>query len=561
MKTGQIIVQPTLRKRGVFARIRDFLRPRREVVISDAGNARAYAAGRADRLTAGWQAGSTSADAELSSSLTQLRNRSRALVRDASYAKRAKQIVVNNVVGAGIGMQCQVKTTRDEPARRVNEAIEALWRKWSRAEFCHTGAGLDFQDLERVVMGQVFEAGEAFVRMHMRRFGDSEIPFALELIEAERVAGEFQAPMPGAGSPNNTVRLGVEVDDFYRPVAYWIRERHPGEIMVGAMRSDRFERIPAEQILHVRLVDRWPQTRGEPWLHTAARRLNDMDGYSEAEIVAARGAANYLAAIETPDADTALAETKADGTREIPLEPGTSFRLNPGEKMNFVSPNRPNPAMDPFMRMMLREVAAGAGVSYESLSRDYSQSNYSSSRLALIDDRDAWRVLQQWFIRRFRAPVYRAWLQQAVFAQTLAEIPVAQYAMDRERFEAVSWKPRGWSWIDPTKEVTAYKEAIKAGMTTLTDVVAQTGAGADFEDVLETRKHELELAAEHGLEFDTDPKAAAPAPAPAAPPADPQPGAGDEPGGPDGDGGDDGDKGAGDGDRNVIFFGSRAHAG
>ena len=45
-------------------------------------------------------------------------------------------------------------------------------------------------------------------------------------------------------------------------------------------------------------------------------------------------------------------------------------------------------------------LAAGCGPSYESLSRDYSQSNYSSSRLSLLDDRDLWRVLQQWWLRR-----------------------------------------------------------------------------------------------------------------------------------------------------------------
>jgi hypothetical protein len=54
--------------------------------------------------------------------------------------------------------------------------------------------------------------------------------------------------------------------------------------------------------------------------------------------------------------------------------------------MDFVNPNRPNSTLDPFMRFLLREIAAGVGVSYESLSRDYSQSNYfKSSRL--IDDR------------------------------------------------------------------------------------------------------------------------------------------------------------------------------
>jgi capsid protein len=143
-------------------------------------------------------------------------------------------------------------------------------------------------------------------------------------------------------------------------------------------------------------------------------------------------------------------------------------------------------------------------VSYESLSRDYSQSNYSSSRLALLDDRDTWRCLQSWFLINFRNVVHRNWLQQAVLARAIPNVSVAEYALNQEKFEHVKFKPRGWSWVDPTKEVAAYKEAEKAGYITKTQVIAQTGGGQDFEDVIEERRQELDEIAEKGLKFDTD---------------------------------------------------------
>jgi lambda family phage portal protein len=467
---------------------------------------RMYAAARQSRLTAGWNTANSSSDSELVSSLTTLRARSRALVRDAAYAKRAKVIVVNNVIGAGVGLQAQVMSSRDTLRENVNAAIEDAWAAWCRGSSCHTGGVMHFADLERAAMGQVFEAGEIFLRKHYRAFGDSRVPFALELIEPERLADEYQV---GASDPGNTIRMGVEVDRFYRPVAYWIRERHPGELRVGLERSDRLERVPAEQIIHLRIVERWPQTRGEPWLHAAVRKLNDMDGYTEAEIVAARGAASYMATIESDEELAPNAELQTDGTAQVEISPGLVQHLKPGEKLNFVAPNRPNTALDPFMRAMLREVAAGCGVSYESLSRDYSQSNYSSSRLALLDDRDLWRTLQMWWVRNFRDIVHREWLRQAVLARAVPAIPVEEYAMDPAKFEAARFKPRGWSWIDPTKEVEAYKEAVRAGFITVSDVIATTGAGADIEDVLKQRRRELDLMAEAGLQFDTDPAVAA----------------------------------------------------
>nr|MCU0965981.1 phage portal protein [Burkholderiaceae bacterium] len=160
-------------------------------------------------------------------------------------------------------------------------------------------------------------------------------------------------------------------------------------------------------------------------------------------------------------------------------------------------------AFSEFMRAMLREIAAGVGTSYESLSRDYSQSNYSSSRLALLDDRDGYKALQQWWVRSFREPLYRIWLQQAVFARAVASVPIDAYAVDPRRYEAVMFKLRGWSWVDPTKEVNAYKEAVKAGFTTITDVVAQTAGGMDIEDVIATRQRELEMLEAAGIDVDT----------------------------------------------------------
>ncbi len=464
--------------------------------------ARMYHAAQGGRLTAGWASSNSSADTELLGSLQKLRGRSRALVRDAGYAKRAKIIVVNNVVGNGIGMQAQVKNQRGKLQARINAAIEDAWCEWARGSSCHTGGVLHFPDLERLAMGQVFEAGEVFIRKHVRRFGDSKVPLALEVIEPERIAEEYVAPQLSDGSE---VRMGIEIDGFYRPVAYWVRERHPGDVRSSAWATDQLVRVPAEQMIHLRIVDRWPQTRGEPWLHAVARRLNDMDGYSEAEIVAARGAAAYMAFVKSPDANPMPADGTEEGMQTLTFEPGLVEQLPPGWDIVLNNPNRPNPNMDPFMRLMLREVAAGVGVSYESLSRDYSQSNYSSSRLALLDDRDLWRVLQGWFIRTFRAELHREWLRLAVPAGAIPGVSIEEYLADNQKFEAVRYKPRGWSWVDPTKEVEAYKQAVRCGFTTVSDVIAQTAGGQDIEDVLDVRRAELDLMDEKDLHFDTDP--------------------------------------------------------
>ena len=101
--------------------------------------------------------------------------------------------------------------------------------------------------------------------------------------------------------------------------------------------------------------------------------------------------------------------------------------------------------------------------------------------------------------------LHAIWLHQAVLARVVTSISVQEYALNPGKFEAVRFKPRGWSWIDPTKEVEAYEKAIRNGFTTVGRVIAQTADGSDLEDILKERKQELEMMADLGLKFDTDP--------------------------------------------------------
>lgn len=464
---------------------------------------RMFAAARPSRLNDGWSTLTTSADMESVSSLTNLRNRSRALCRDNAHAKRARTVVVNNVIGGGIGLQASITNNRGRLADEFNDAIESAWQEWCRAENCHIGGSLHFADLERLLLTEAFEAGDVFVRIH--RSGYGAVPLSLEVIEAERLAEEWEA----SAVSGNLVRQGVEVDDYFRPVAYWIHDRHPGDPRRDA-RGDRLVRVPAIDVIHLRVIDRWPQVRGIPWMHAAMQRLHQLGEFQDAAVVAARiGAEKVMVLKETEDGRLAdvLGTDGNDGSLNWGSSKGQIDILPSGTDVVQWSPNYPDTNFEPFVRAALRDIAAAFGVSYESLSRDYSQSNYSSSRLSLIDDRDGWRVLQQWYIRAVRERIHAVWLEAAVLSRAIQRISVSDYVARPAYYQAVTWKPRGWTWVDPTKEVDAYKEAEKAGYITKSDVIAQTGNGRDIEDVIRERRRELDMLEDAGLTTDTDPGA------------------------------------------------------
>lgn len=466
---------------------------------------RQYSGAGFGRTLNDWIASSTSGDAEVRTSLRTMRNRSRQLARDNDYVKNALRTIQNNVVGQGVNMQAQIMGKRGPGAGTLstgqNKLAEEEWRKWKRADSCHTAGKMTFSQIERHLVRAAARDGEVFVRMITQRFGRSKIPLALEILEADLLDENYN----GTAANGNEIRMGVEVDRWMRPVAYYFYERHPGDYQQTKLNVEPRRRIPADEVIHLgRFEDeRSGTTRCVPWFDSALTRLRHMSGYEEAEVIAARASACQMGFITTPDPDFEPADPNevVDFERVDNFEPGKITTLAPGEQFQSFSPSRPSGLLDPFMRFMLRGVAAGIGTSYESLSKDYSQSNYSSSRLALLDDRDTWRELQSWMIETFHQRVFERFIMLGVLAGVFA---FTGYEQDPEAFSMPRWIPRGWSWIDPSKEIAAFKMAVRSGFMTMADVVAQNGG--DFEELAAARSRELDLCEALDLVFDTDPR-------------------------------------------------------
>ncbi len=480
----------------------------KRILASALERKRLYAGAAVNRLSGDYVSLNTSADSEILTSLRILRARSRELVRDNEYAKAAIRIIKNNVIGTGIGMQAKCSTAGGALITRVNDQIEEVFDEWSEKDTCDPAGKLSFADMERLAIGSIAENGEMLFRKVRQPFGRGRIPYALEMIEADRLVDQWSSVRAGNG---NMIRMGVEQNQWGRPVAYWLYPTHPGDYQFNSFVESALIRVPADEIIHLFIAERIGQTRGVPWFHATIKRLRNMQGYEEAEIVAARAAASIVGIIQTPDelapdVDDLMDDEDggAPGWREptLNMQPGTFQHLNAGETFQGFNPSRPNTGLDPFMRFMLRGFATGVGISYESVSRDYSQSNYGGSRMALLDDRDLWRVLQGWFIRNFRMEVHRDFVQAAVLA---GELPFNDYFTKPKKYWKVRFKPRGWSWIDPSKEVAAYKAAVRAGFMTVSDVISLTSEHSDAEDVFKERRRELDMMAENDLVFDTDP--------------------------------------------------------
>ncbi len=88
------------------------------------------------------------------------------------------------------------------------------------------------------------------------------------------------------------------------------------------------------------------------------------------------------------------------------------------------------------MLAVLRHIAAGLNLPYELLLKDFSKTNYSSARAALLE---AWRYFhgrRRWLMDYWLRPIYELWLEEAINSG-LVEAPdfyAKRYAYSRCRF-------------------------------------------------------------------------------------------------------------------------------
>jgi lambda family phage portal protein len=457
---------------------------------------RSYSGAAATRLTAGWSAANQHPDIEIAGALATLRARARELERNDDYARRFFNLLKTNVIGPhGIKLQSKAKDRNGGLDTWANEQIEAAWKEWGKPKFCSVTGTLSRNELCKLVLGSVARDGEILVRKVAPWSGNPH-RFALQLIEADQLDENFTGTLPNG----NVATMGVEKDRWKRPVAYWLLSEHPGSA-AGYARSERI-RVPAEEIIHLFIAERVNQTRGVTWLASPAERIKMLNGYEEAELVAARVAASKMGFFTTPTGEEYLGDERDEddtgAADRVPIseaEPGTFEQLPEGVDFKPWSPEHPVAAFADFEKAILRGIASGLNVSYVALANDLEGVSYSSIRSGELADRDHWRMLQGWFIDHFVEPVYEGWLTWWLTSGA-TRLPLSKF----DKFHAPAWHPRGWAWVDPAKESAAAASDVKNGFKALAAVAGERGD--DLEEIFADNAKALALAQKYGLNLE-----------------------------------------------------------
>ncbi|WP_191569214.1 phage portal protein [Paracoccus yeei] len=483
-----------------------------------------------------WYPPLRSADADLLPEKPTLDARSRNMFANDAYVQGGATIQKDAVVGAVYRLNAKPQTkvlwgkeddTWEEEFQEEVETKFSLWaespRNWPDSRRRGT-----LTDLVRLAVGTHVTGGEV---LGIGDWQDDGRPYAssLLMIDADRLSN----PMNGSAN-DKMIRGGVELNRLGQPVAYHIRNRHPSDLFGGLnamLDVNRWARVRREtrwgrqNVLHLFEQLRPDQSRGVAAVVTALTEMRMLKHFRKTELQRAVIAATYAASIETDlpkDAMLAMGAGEAsenpyietiqqmmelmagysDASKNLHMEGAKIPVFVPNTHLKIQNPGASSPAGDKFEASMLRYIAASLGVSYEQLSRDYTQTNYSSARASIGEALRGMLPKKRMVADATANFVYRLWLEEAVNYNQLEtlkrhSVPNFYDGLNAEAFANAEWIGAGQGQIDPLKETQAAVLKIKSGLSTQEHEIARI-SGGDWRSVKRQIARERALDEKYG---------------------------------------------------------------
>ncbi|MEN0059593.1 MAG: phage portal protein [Bdellovibrio sp.] len=428
-----------------------------------------------------WGATLKSANADVGAERDTLIARSRDLEQNDPFGKGAIDSIVASVVGDGIIPSPFIFSSTDEEPSELQKkkmrSFDALLEDWADTTNCDGANELNLYGIQGLAMRTIAQSGMCFA-VRERDPENPSLPLRISLYEPDLL---------DINKNNDTsdvvIFKGIEISKKnWRVKAYWLLDAHPdGDLNESYINNSK--RIPIEDISAPFLKLRPGQRIGIPWAYAAMTRLHTFSKYEHAQLIKQEVSALAVTYVQKPD-DSDLETAKEENYYET-REPGSNIYLNRGETVVEANP----PTVDgygEFSQITLRGVARAFGITYEELTQDYSNVNFSSGRMGFFSMN---RNIKMW----------RAHMLEPMFLQKISKwiIESASVKLGDLSFLRLKWTPPRREMIDPSKEISANAIALETGQTNLSEIYAESGR--DFKKAMIERKAEIDFLNSLGL--------------------------------------------------------------
>lgn len=479
------------------------------------------AADRFDESMALWGPPIQSADADIIPDKSLGDARSRDMMRNDAYVQGAANLHKDNIVGSQFLLNSRPSTRvlwgKDDDVweEEFQQEVEELFDLYGESpdNWIDASRRNTFTGLVRLAVGIHLAAGEVLATVEWDKAAGGDFKSTIQMIDVDRLSTPQDIALQ-----DSSIRGGIRYDTNGVPQTYYIRTQHPNDINWTFKAFPKWKPVDARkpwgrlQVIHILEQIRPDQSRGYSDMLASLKAMHIGHKWRDINLQHALTQSIYAAAItsdlpteqvfaqlgggevtaaQAQKAVTAYAQGYlgaiagySGASKNLAIDGVKIPHLFPGTKLELLSPGKGGPMGTEFEQSLLRYIAASVGVSYEQLSRDYTNTNYSSARAAMTE---TWKFMQsrkKVVADRFASLVFRLWLEEAVNNNKLSTFPARKagllYTDGRLnlKFDALSraeWIGASRGQIDELKETEAAILRMQNNLSTQEDELARLG--------------------------------------------------------------------------------------
>lgn len=506
-------------------------------------------AARLSREMSSWQAANRSADRDMLPHKDVLDARSKDIVRNDAYVENGVEKYKDSVVGSRFNLNCIPniaylsridKRFDDKWMEEYQEEVEAKYElaaesspAWFDAQRRKTATEIIRLGLAtRLIQGEVFISSE-WISQRRRPFKTAFLMLDPTRIDDPGIVGIDYMKF------NQNVRKGVRLNSFGEAVGYFIANEHPHDYyptFINGMGlkyqyTEKETSFGRQNIFHSYEERRIGQTRGISKLVSALKEMKMTKSFRDVMLQNAIVNATYAATIESElptaqvlemmggsDADPETMQKAISGytggflgslAEYLTASNGTMLNgvkiphLFPGTKMHMQPAGQGGPLGTQFETSLLRYLAANLNMSYEQLSGDLSQVNYSTMKGAVNETEKHMKVEKRMTADRIANFMFGNWLEEMLVTGQIDSMPTNAPSfyegLNREAYCQAEWFNSGRGQIEELKETQAASLRLKSNITSYEDEMSHLGR--DWRRVIKQKARENAYAKLHGIDL------------------------------------------------------------
>jgi len=248
------------------------------------------------------------------------------------------------------------------PILRPEDNNERVLEVWN--EFCYYNK---WSLKEKEMATRTFRDGEVF----MRFFVEPEGKLSVRFLRASKIKNPTDSRLFLPGE-NVSHGIGTDLNDVEKPITYYHVSNNMGK--------EKVIRIPAEEVLHIKILSDSDMKRGVSFLLIAMPMIKKYDSWLEDRIILNK-IRSAIALIRKVEGTSSTVESirnayksqyqSGDKNRQQTPHPGTIITAGKGISYDMLSPNINAQDVKDDGRAMLLAIAAGSGFPEMFLTADY----------------------------------------------------------------------------------------------------------------------------------------------------------------------------------------------